>query len=83
MPSTLKEIGYQSFGDCTSLTTIDLPESLTIIGDSAFGGCENLKTTVGEGWVYLLENGTAGTTVVEADTLLKNIPGYGIKKVAS
>ena len=31
------------FASCTSLETIELPDSLTVIGDSMFSGCSSLK----------------------------------------
>ena len=40
----LYEIGPGAFGDCTSLTSIDLPMSVNKIYDGAFAGCSNLKT---------------------------------------
>lgn len=33
-----------SFMNCTSLSSITLPDSVTIIGDNAFDGCTNLST---------------------------------------
>ncbi len=35
-------IGEQAFRDCVSLSSIELPESLTNIGDYAFSGCSGL-----------------------------------------
>jgi len=42
--SQLETIEYNAFSGCESLTSIDLPESLTNIGDGAFYGCFNLKS---------------------------------------
>ena len=42
-PNTIK-IGISVFQNCTGLTSIELPESLTSIGYYAFGGCTSLKT---------------------------------------
>jgi len=35
-------IGKNAFDNCTYLTTIDIPDSVTIIEDKAFSGCTNL-----------------------------------------
>lgn len=59
-------VGSSAFSDCTTVTSVILPESVTTIGDYAFDGCEGLKTiempgvkTIGN-WsfrnCYVLEN---------------------------
>lgn len=40
--STIAEIPYQAFEECTGLTSIALPESVSTIADSAFRGCTSL-----------------------------------------
>ena len=40
----VKKIGKNAFSECTSLTEIGIPESVTSISDSAFEGCIELKT---------------------------------------
>jgi hypothetical protein len=40
----LKEIGTSAFGGCTSLTTIQLPDTLETIGINAFSGCSSLAS---------------------------------------
>ena len=42
LPSTLKEIGSETFTDNKNLTTINLPDGLTRIGSYAFKGCTAL-----------------------------------------
>ena len=37
-------IGDWAFRDCTSLTSVTVPDSVTSIGDYAFDGCSNLKS---------------------------------------
>ncbi len=49
IPSTLggkpvKEIGYYAFQDCTGLTSVTIPSSVTSIGDFAFSGCTGLTS---------------------------------------
>ncbi len=43
-PSSLKTIGYHSFGYCAKLTEIKIPESVTALEDLCFCHCEALKT---------------------------------------
>ena len=48
--SRLESIGVEAFGECTSLTSISLPDRLVSIGDRAFYGDTNLTTV--ESTVY-------------------------------
>ena len=43
LPSTLTEIGYNSFGSCYLLPSITIPKSVTSISSMAFAGCSALK----------------------------------------
>lgn len=43
LPRGAVEIPSEMFKNCTSLTSVKIPDSVKIIRDSAFGGCSNLK----------------------------------------
>lgn len=43
---TVTSIRDVAFAWCSSLTTIELPDSVTSIGDQAFWGCNNLTVTI-------------------------------------
>ena len=64
----LYEIGPGAFGDCTSLTSIDIPMSVNKINDGAFAGCSNLASVTlgyGDGATF-----TIGTDVFPATTTI-------------
>ncbi|MBO7228428.1 MAG: leucine-rich repeat domain-containing protein [Bacteroidales bacterium] len=42
--SNLTNIPQYTFSDCSSLTSIDIPNSVTSIGDNAFEGCSSLTS---------------------------------------
>lgn len=44
LPDSLKEMGMNTFLNCTSLAAIDLPAGMTSIGNSSFSKCTALKT---------------------------------------
>ena len=62
------EIGPGAFGNCTSLTSIDIPMSVNKINDGAFAGCSNLASVTlgyGDGATF-----TIGIVVFPATTTI-------------
>ena len=54
---TVRGIGYKAFGECTGLTDITLPSTLTYIGDLAFIRCSSLSAIlVPEGVTWIGNN---------------------------
>ena len=41
---SVTSIGYGAFWDCSSLTSVTIPNSVTSIGDHAFSGCKSLTS---------------------------------------
>ena len=87
--SKLKMIQYNTFRDCTSLTTIEIPASVETVEANAFNGCTSLKTVTFEKGSqllmvdgYYMDNGAfvgcrALTTVdMSACTQVTEIGGY-------
>ena len=71
--NTITKIGHRAFYNCTSLTTITIPDSVTEIGDYAFENCElltsvtipNSVTEIGE-WAFAY---TSLTTITIPDSV--------------
>lgn len=43
IPSSVVEIDFNAFADCTGLTDIRIPQSVAVINNFAFNGCKNLR----------------------------------------
>ena len=63
------KIGYDAFRDCTSLTSVTIPDSVTRIGNFAFRGCTSLTsvyckpTTPPEGGDYMFVSNASGRKI--------------------
>ena len=44
MPSTLKIISNEAFVECSSLTTVEIPDSVEKMGERVFLGCKSLQS---------------------------------------
>jgi len=54
IPDGVESIGYFAFANCSSLESINLPESLKEIKESAFSGCESITSvTIPDGITYI------------------------------
>ena len=79
VPASLKEviitggasIGEYAFQNCSGLTTVTIPDSVTSIGRYAFSGCSSLTTVIFEetaGWYYASSStATSGTEISSSD----------------
>ena len=76
IPSTyngkpVKQIGHSAFFECTSLTSIEIPSSVTSIGSNAFFRCNSLTSvTIGSGVTSIAATALAGCpklTIIKVD----------------
>ncbi len=75
LPDTIKEIGLQAFGYCTSLQTIDIP-SCTRVLDSVFTGCTSLQeVTLPEGVISIGMNLFINCNALRKVTILSGSVG--------
>ena len=54
--SVIHSIGYSAFRNCTGLTEINIPDSVTSIGDNAFQGCTGLTSITIPNKVTIIED---------------------------
>ncbi len=68
------QIKYNAFQNCTQITSVELPESITMIGEYAFSGCTSLTSIVLPDSVTTLEKyAFSDCTALESVTLSKNL----------
>ena len=87
-PATMWNEG--AFYDCTSLSSVDLPEGLTTIGGCAFYGCTSLSsvtlpeglTTIGE-WVFAFCTSLSSLTFPEGLTTIEGAAFYDCTSLSS
>ena len=71
---TVTNIGTEAFGDCKTLTSITIPNSVTTIGPAAFWYCPNLsKVTLGTNVKSIAASAFAGCTSLTTINLPKGI----------
>ena len=87
VPTSLKEviitggtsIGDSAFDDCTSLTSVTIPDSVTSIGSSAFSGCTSLTSvTIGNGVTSIGGSAFQGCTSLTSITIPDSVTSIGI-----
>lgn len=69
LPDGIERIGYEAFGN-SSLTSINLPESLTYIDDTAFSGCTELTKVTAKVDTYAYDWAVQNGYIKGGDTSL-------------
>ena len=81
LPNSLRVIDGSAFAECTSLTTISLPQSLKRLGRAAFGNCKGLRNVfLNNGLEEIFSYCFSGCSVLEEIQIPDsvNICGLGI-----
>ena len=80
--SDITAIGKCAFSNCTGLTSISLPRSLSSIGEYAFNGCKSLKTINLSDSLTVLPKGVfsgAGLTLIDITSNITKIEAAAFK----
>ena len=85
-----KSIGNSAFENCDSLTSVTIPDSVTIINTGAFNGCSNLTsitipdsvTSIGDSAFYGCK-GLTSVTIPNSVTSIGDSAFYGCKGLTS
>lgn len=81
---SVTSIGYGAFSNCTSLTSITLPEGVTNIGDGAFYKCTNLiSITLPESVTSIGGNTFEDCRSLTSITIPKSVTSIGIRAFGS
>ena len=71
-------IGSSAFKDCTSLTSITIPDSVTTIGNNAFSGCTNLTSaTIGNSVTSIGSSAFKDCTSLTSVTIPDSVTSIG------
>ena len=71
-------IAVLAFSDCTSLTSVTIPDSVTIIEDCAFSSCASLTSvTIGNGVTSIDESAFYGCTNLTSVTIPDSVTSIG------
>ena len=74
----MTSIGDSAFEDCSNLTSITIPNSVTEIGYSAFNGCTSLKTiTIPNSVTSIGSSAFSGCTSLESITIPDSVTSIG------
>lgn len=85
IPSSLKSVTvtggnmlYGAFYNCTSLTSVTIPDSVTSIGGSAFNGCSSLESvTIPDGVTSIGSSAFRGCTGLTSITIPDSVTSIG------
>jgi hypothetical protein len=70
----VRTLGGEAFFDCTGLTSVTIPDSITNMGDGAFAECSKLKSvTIPDSITIIGENTFSGCAALSGITLPKSI----------
>ena len=79
IPSTVNTINDYAFSECSNITSISLPNSITSIGASAFSGCTSLSSpiTIPTGEKIIPNNAFANCSALTSVTIPEGVEEIG------